>query len=829
MAAPMDPGEFRALATRLREEDRHDELKGVLVRVGRAALQGGLGPDTLAGLAQVLNEHQEFGYARRLMRRAREATQDPERKRALQRREALFTYKDLELPAGPRFDRALEILDEGILLKECEDADWLGLAGAILKRRWQVGGSSDDLDQARWCYLRGWELEDDPERCYPGINAAYVLDLLASIRQERAVVPTPEPDALRAQADAIRAEVARLMQELVKQGKSHWWHAMTLVEAHFGLGQIDQALEALKLEVAEDYRPEWWLESTATQLLSLAQLRGLETAGAPVLRELVPDAAIDPAQLATGKVGLALSGGGFRASLFHVGVLARLAELDLLRRVEVLSCVSGGSIAGAFYYLKLRERLQQTEDDEIGPGDYVALVAELAAELLDAVQGNLRVRLTSRFDANWRMLRSDAYSRTDQIGELLEERIFSRVKKHRDDGTPWLVRELGVRPAGAAGGFSPVWGNWQRRAKVPMLVLNATALNTGHTWQFTATWMGEPPTTADEEIDANYRLRRMYYGDARPPHGDVTLGRAVAASACVPVLFPPVAFDGLYDDLTVKLVDGGVHDNQGVASLLEQDCSTLIVSDASGQMGERDDPGISLGSVARRTNSMLSARVRAAQFGDLSSRVRSCALRALVYVHMRKGLDAEPRNWVDCQDPYEPADDITRTSQEARRAGYGIDEAVQRALSELRTDLDAFADDEALALMAAGYTMARYELETVLPEVAMADPPVTPKEPWVFAPMLATLGRPGRETGLDVALSVGRSLFFKPARWAWARHGIKLEGRPARGRDALRRAGAKAVWPLRAGISAPVAAVGSLLTRGYLSTIDRRFTRRRSR
>jgi Tetratricopeptide Repeats-Sensor len=338
MAAPMDPGEFRALATRLREEDRHDELKGVLVRVGRAALQGGLGPDTLAGLAQVLNEHQEFGYARRLMRRAREATQDPERKRALQRREALFTYKDLELPAGPRFDRALEILDEGILLKECEDADWLGLAGAILKRRWQVDGSSDDLDQARWCYLRGWELEDDPERCYPGINAAYVLDLLASIRQERAVVPTPEPDALRAQADAIRAEVARLMQELVKQGKSHWWHAMTLVEAHFGLGQIDQALEALKLEVAEDYRPEWWLESTATQLLSLAQLRGLETAGAPVLRELVPDAAIDPAQLATGKVGLALSGGGFRASLFHVGGAreARRARPAAARRGPVM-------------------------------------------------------------------------------------------------------------------------------------------------------------------------------------------------------------------------------------------------------------------------------------------------------------------------------------------------------------------------------------------------------------------------------------------------------------------------------------------------------------
>ena len=48
-------------------------------------------------------------------------------------------------------------------------------------------------------------------------------------------------------------------------------------------------------------------------------------------------------------LGLALSGGGFRASFFHIGVLARLAELDLLRRVEALSTVSGGSIVGALY------------------------------------------------------------------------------------------------------------------------------------------------------------------------------------------------------------------------------------------------------------------------------------------------------------------------------------------------------------------------------------------------------------------------------------------------------------------------------------------------
>jgi hypothetical protein len=42
--------------------------------------------------------------------------------------------------------------------------------------------------------------------------------------------------------------------------------------------------------------------------------------------------------------------------------LARLAELDMPRHIEVLSCVSGGSILGAFYYLELRKILQENTD-----------------------------------------------------------------------------------------------------------------------------------------------------------------------------------------------------------------------------------------------------------------------------------------------------------------------------------------------------------------------------------------------------------------------------------------------------------------------------------
>jgi NTE family protein len=50
------------------------------------------------------------------------------------------------------------------------------------------------------------------------------------------------------------------------------------------------------------------------------------------------------------KISLALSGGGFRASVFHLGVLARLARENHLEDVELLSTVSGGSLGTGLVY-----------------------------------------------------------------------------------------------------------------------------------------------------------------------------------------------------------------------------------------------------------------------------------------------------------------------------------------------------------------------------------------------------------------------------------------------------------------------------------------------
>ncbi len=51
----------------------------------------------------------------------------------------------------------------------------------------------------------------------------------------------------------------------------------------------------------------------------------------------------------TKRIGLALSGGGFRAAAYHLGTFRKLEELGLLDKIDLFSCVSGGSIAGAYY------------------------------------------------------------------------------------------------------------------------------------------------------------------------------------------------------------------------------------------------------------------------------------------------------------------------------------------------------------------------------------------------------------------------------------------------------------------------------------------------
>ena len=69
-----------------------------------------------------------------------------------------------------------------------------------------------------------------------------------------------------------------------------------------------------------------------------------------------------PSDLRTIPIGLALSGGGYRAAAFHLGTMAYLEHVGLLPQLSRLSTVSGGTFTGARYILSLLEKKESFAD-----------------------------------------------------------------------------------------------------------------------------------------------------------------------------------------------------------------------------------------------------------------------------------------------------------------------------------------------------------------------------------------------------------------------------------------------------------------------------------
>ena len=588
------------------------------------------------------------------------------------REEALLISKDPELGVAVRHRRALEVLQERFALDDPHldgDAETLGIAGGILKRRWEDLGQYDDLRRSAEFYRRGAG-EQLGKDGYAHINAAFLEDLLASRNDN--------PDARRLVADDLRERVAKL------PASGNWWNAASRAEALLGLGRYSEAANVLQSAPRPD---PWQLQSATRQLATLAHMREKRPLENPEIRSvfeaLLPGAANAVRSAFIGKVGLALSGGGFRASFYHLGVLARLAELNVLRHIDVLSCVSGGSIIGACYWLALRRRLMQP-----GPlqrEDYVALVQELIKHFEQAVAGDVRGRLQpSKVALFFRLLARKPLGamNPEHTADWLEKHFFRPMwpDDSNENRGPIFMDQLAFTPkdhdAGLAGPgiFNPTKHNWLRANKVPAMVLNATTVNTGRGWQFTPTWMGESPWAMNEDADHLERLQWAWYA---PEAGwRIRLARAVAASAAVPGLFQPLELAASYEGVRVQLVDGGVCDNQGVLSLLAMNCNALLVSDSAGQLLLQRQPSKGwkgLAKYAIRAMDILMERVRQANFADLSGRHMSGLIRGLMFLHMKAGLDADTIRLPFSQETFE----VERT----QLSPSGVRKDFQRALA----------------------------------------------------------------------------------------------------------------------------------------------------
>jgi predicted acylesterase/phospholipase RssA len=732
-------------------------------------------PSRALELAKKLKNAQWFDYARKILALARkENIPDSALRLKLAQQHALCTYKDPDLPAGKRLDQALDILMGAEDLRTTINQETLGLTGAIHKRKWEMDTQAQHLQRSLAYYQRGYRQGLAGDYGYTGINAAYVLDLLANLEAAesgKANMPSETAQARIEEARRIREDLADNLPKLADNPdnewlRKEWWFLVTVAEALFGLERYDEALGWLQKAAALPDVAPWEYETTVRQLASLARLRAEregtsqapeETKAWKTLSQFLGHNEAGVRTAFAGKTGLALSGGGFRASLFHIGVLARLAELDMLRHVEVLSCVSGGSVIGAHYYLEVRNLLQSKADPVITREDYIEIMQRVQRDFLAGVQKNIRTRVIASVWTNLRMIFDENYSRTERAGELFEKEIFSRVQDGEQSRPRWL-NELFIKPRGEPDTFAPKYDNWRRQAKAPILILNATSLNTGHVWQFTASWMGEPPGIINTAIDGNERLRRMYYSEAPPAHRRIRLGHAVAASACVPGLFEPLALARLYPDRVVRLVDGGVHDNQGTASLLEENCTVQLVSDASGQMSTQQVPARGLTGVPLRSNSILQARVRDAQYYELEARRNTSLLRGLMFLHLKKDLDVEPVDWINCEDPEDPSN----PANSASLTNYGILKEIQKRLAAIRTDLDSFSEVEAFALMTSGYRMTEHEFAKTIS--GFPQPKSEPSK-WDFLaierPMKQKRGCEAANEDLQRLLTVGANLAFK--------------------------------------------------------------------
>lgn len=673
-----------------------------------------------------------------------------------------FIYKDHSLPASFKFDNAIQRLNAYDDLSTTRNCETLGLAGAIYKYKWQYDHQSRNLKRSYYYYKRGFEswkrylsadevtrksnphFNDDG---YTAINYAYIEELMAIENLEEIGATIDVSDIVRkglVESDNTRKFILHHFLDPMRSGglnikDPQSWIFATVAEAYFGLRKYDDALNFITL-YREREKDAWKVRTFSRQLLSLAYLQHMQldwynsAKGNPSICTKLDELSteIDPRKInecliavlherssddrqpwvevkREGRLGLALSGGGFRASLFHIGVLAALAERNKLKDVEVLSCVSGGSILGAYYYLKLRKLLESKADREIQREDYINLVKEVETEFLEGVQQNLRMRVLSNLKCNMRMIFDRGYSRTHRLGELYERYLYNKVFK-KDNDEDIFMRDMKILPKSEPA-FNIAVDNWKRINKVPKIILNATTVNTGHNWQFAATWMGEPPGSIQADIDVKPRLRRMYYDDAPDNYKTFRLGYAVGASSCVPVMFTPIPLPDLYPGIELQLVDGGLHDNQGIVSLIEQECNNMIISDASGQMpttikAERNEI-----SVFYRSDTVLQERLRELQFKDLKERKYTAQLSSLTTVHLKRDLHERPISWKDCNDPPRAIFDEITDKDSADVTDYGILKSLQRKLSEIRTDLDSFHDTEAYALMYSGYAQTHYELD----------------------------------------------------------------------------------------------------------------------
>ncbi len=243
-------------------------------------------------------------------------------------------------------------------------------------------------------------------------------------------------------------------------------------------------------------------------------------------------------------MALALSGGGFRASLYHCGTIIRLNQLGLLTRLERISSVSGGSIlagmlAAAWPRLKTKD----------------GVITNLEAEVIKPIQ-TFCTRNIDKYAFGFGAI-LPGVSVGDVLANLYDEMY---------------------------GGIT-----LQALPDKPQFLFNATNLQTGR-------------------LVRMHKVRLADYTIGEVPKPKIRLAVAVAASSAFPPVLSPVVIkldpkswknrEGTrhFGDpafmAELSLTDGGAYDNLGLETV--DDFAKVIVSDAGAPFSIDENAGTSM-------------------------------------------------------------------------------------------------------------------------------------------------------------------------------------------------------------------------------------------
>ena len=249
------------------------------------------------------------------------------------------------------------------------------------------------------------------------------------------------------------------------------------------------------------------------------------------------------------KIGLALSGGGYRAAAYHIGTLRALNRLGILDKVDVISAVSGGSITAAYYALH-KDNYEKFESSFIKKLQRGVLCSTIIYLLLV-----LSISLLIGFLLGWWLVIPEVIILLICWYQILPVSYFIESSYNR---LFFQKRKLSDLP------------------QSPVIAINATDVANGKLYTFSQLKMGG--YTYYQNGD---------YTTSPFDHAQFPIAKAVMASSCVPFAFSPIKISREFCKENTEipiLIDGGLYDNQGTHKLSmlnsRYHADYIIVSDA---------------------------------------------------------------------------------------------------------------------------------------------------------------------------------------------------------------------------------------------------------